>query len=88
MLLVFYGFLPTMMVGTDIIHAVMLAGMTGSLQFKLGNVDIALVLCLLIDSVPGGLLGAYLTHHVWSSRLKHVFSTLLMAVGARMLWGV
>jgi len=87
LLLVFYGFPPAMMVGTDIIHAVMLAGLTGLLQFRLGNVDFGLVLCVLIGSVPGGLLGAYLTNHVSSSRLKQILCTLLMAVGARMLWG-
>lgn len=88
LLLVFYGFPPAMLVGTDIIHAVLLAGLTGWLQFKLGNVDFVLVLCVLMGSVPGGLLGAYLASHVSSSRLKQVLCVLLMAVGARMLWGV
>ena len=87
LLLVFYGFPPAMMVGSDIIHAVMLAALTGFLQFKLGNVDFVLVACVLIGSVPGGLLGAYLTRHVSPNRLKQVLCTLLMAVGARMLWG-
>jgi hypothetical protein len=87
LLLVFYGFSPAMMVGSDIVHAVMLAALTGFLQFKLGNVDLVLVVCVLIGSVPGGLLGAYLTRHVSPNRLKQVLCTLLMAVGARMLWG-
>jgi uncharacterized protein len=87
LLLVFYGFAPAMMVGTDIIHAVLLAGLTGLMQFKLGNVDLALVLCVLVGSVPGGLLGAYLTNHVSASRLKQILCALLIAVGARMLWG-
>ena len=29
LLLVFYGFLPSLMVGTDIVHAILLAGLTG-----------------------------------------------------------
>lgn len=87
LLLVFYGFPPAMMVGTDIIHAVLLAGLTGLLQFKLGNVDLVLVLCVLVGSVPGGLLGAYLTSRVSASRLKQILCALLMAVGAKMLWG-
>jgi uncharacterized membrane protein YfcA len=87
LLLVFYGFPPAMMVGSDIVHAVMLAALTGFLQFRLGNVDFVLVVCVLIGSVPGGLLGAYLTRHVSPTRLKQVLCTLLMAVGARMLWG-
>ena len=61
LLLVFYGFLPALMVGTDIVHAVILAGLTGILQFGFGNVDMVLVACVLVGSIPGGLLGAYLT---------------------------
>jgi len=62
--------------------------LTSFLQFKLGNVDFPLVACVLIGSVPGGLLGAHLTGHVSSSRLRQILCALLMAVGARMLWGV
>jgi uncharacterized protein len=88
MLLVFYGFSPAMMVGTDIIHAVLLAALTSALQWKLGNVDPAVVLPVLLGSVPGGVLGAYLTNHVPSAKLKQVLCALLIAVGARLLWGV
>ena len=88
LLLVFYGFTPAMMVGTDIIHAVLLAALTSVLQLKLGNVDLVLVASVLLGSVPGALLGAYLTNRIPSGRLKQVLSALLMAVGARLLWGV
>ena len=88
LLLVFYGFPPALMVGTDIIHAVLLAALTSVLQFKLGNVDLVLVSSVLLGSVPGGLLGAYLTNRIPSGRLKQVLCALLMAVGARLLWGV
>ena len=87
LLLVFYGFTPALMVGTDIVHAVLLAGLAGLLQFGLGNVNMHLVTCVVIGSVPGGLLGAYLTTYVSSHRLKQVLCTILVAVGARMLWG-
>ena len=88
LLLVFYGFSPAMMVGTDIVHAVLLAALTSFLQFKLGNVNFAVVLPVLLGSVPGGILGAYLTNHVPAARQKQVLCALLMAVGARLLWGV
>jgi uncharacterized membrane protein YfcA len=88
LLMVFYGFPPGLMVGTDIVHAVLLAGLTSFLQFKLGNVDLVLVSCIILGSVPGGILGAYLTRHISSARLKQVLSALLMVVGVRMLWGV
>ena len=78
---------PALMVGTDIVHAVLLAGLTGLLQYRLGNVNLQLVACVLIGSIPGGLLGAYLTNHLPSTRLKQLLCTLLVVVGARMLWG-
>jgi uncharacterized membrane protein YfcA len=87
LLLVFYGLSPAIMVGTDIVHAVLLAGLTGLLQYRLGNVNLQLVASVLIGSVPGGLLGAYLTSYLPSTRLKQILCTLLVAVGARMLWG-
>ena len=88
LLLVFYGFPPAMMVGTDIVHAVLLAALASVLQFKLGNVDFVLVASVLIGSVPGGILGAYLTNHVPSGRLNQVLCGLLISVGIRLLWGV
>ncbi|HZD30915.1 MAG TPA: sulfite exporter TauE/SafE family protein [Candidatus Angelobacter sp.] len=86
LLLVFYGLVPSVMVGTDIVHAVFLAGLTGLLQLGLGNVDLSLVACVLIGSIPGGLLGAYLTRYLPSYRFKQLLCTILVAVGARMLW--
>lgn len=88
LLLVFYGFPPAMMVGTDIIHAVLLAALTSILQWRLGNVDPAVVVPVLLGSVPGGILGAYLTNYVPSGRLKQLLCTLLILVGARLLWSV
>lgn len=86
LLLVFYGYAPTMMVGTDIAHAVLLAGLTGLMQFGFGNVDLVLVACVLAGSIPGGILGAYLTKYLPSNRFRALLCTILVAVGARMLW--
>src|ERR1035438_4720902 len=60
LLLLFYSFPPKVNVGTDIVHAVILFGVTGWLQFKAGNADSKLVVALLIGSIPGGLLGSHL----------------------------
>ncbi len=87
LLMVFYGFPPVIMVGTDIVHAILLAGLTGAMQFGFGNVDLRLAACVLIGSIPGGLLGAYLTKYLPSRRFKQVLCTVLVVVGARMLWG-
>jgi len=43
---------------------------------------------VLVGSVPGGIIGAYLTNYVPSGRLKQILCVLLMMVGARLLWGV
>lgn len=87
LLMVCYGLPPAVMVGTDIVHAVVLAGLTGLLQYRLGNVNLPLVACVLLGSVPGGLVGAYLTSYLPSTRLRQLLCTLLVVVGARMLWG-
>src|ERR1700730_13041715 len=39
LLLLFYSFPPKINVGTNIVHAVILTGVTGFLHFRLGNVD-------------------------------------------------
>ncbi len=86
LLVVFYGYSPVVMVGTDIIHAILLAGVTGFLQFRFGNVSLPLVASVLIGSIPGGLLGAYLTRYLPAHHFKQLLCTVLVVVGARMLW--
>ena len=41
LMLLFYSFPPKMMVGTDIVHAVILTGMTSLMHFRLHNIDYA-----------------------------------------------
>jgi uncharacterized protein len=85
LLLLFYNFAPKVNVGTDIVHAVILTGVTGLLHFRLGNVDPGLVLSLLIGSIPGGLLGSHLATRVPMLWLRRILCTLLLITGARML---
>ena len=86
LLLLFYSFPPKVNVGTDIVHAVLLTGMTGLLHFRLGNVDPGLVVSLLIGSIPGGLVGSHLATRVPMLWLRRILCTLLLLTGARMLW--
>jgi uncharacterized protein len=86
LLLLFYSFPPTNNVGTDIVHAVVLTGVTGLLHFRLGNVDLGLVVSLLIGSIPGGLVGSHLATRVPMLWLRRILCTLLLITGARMLW--
>src|SRR5580692_8773022 len=72
LLLLFYSFSPKVNVGTDVVHAVVLTGVTSFLHFRLGNVDPRLVGALLIGSIPGGLLGSHLSTRVpmlWLRRI-------------------
>ena len=86
LLLLFYSFPPQVMVGTDIVHAVALTGVTSLLHWRLGNVDFHLVGSLLIGSIPGGLLGSYLSTRVPVLWLRRILCAVLLATGARMLW--
>jgi len=86
LLLLFYSFPPKVNVGTDIVHAVVLTGVTGFLHFRLGNVDPGLVLSLLVGSIPGGLVGSHLATRMPMLWLRRILCTLLLITGARMLW--
>ena len=86
LLLLLYSFPPKVMVGTDIVHAVALTGLTTLLHWRLGNVDPGLVGPLLIGSIPGGLLGSHLSTRVPVPWLRRILCVILLASGVRMLW--
>jgi hypothetical protein len=86
LLLLFYSYPPKVMVGTDIVHAVLLTGCTSLLHFRLGNVDPSLVGYLLIGSIPGGLVGSQLSTRVPVLWLRRILCVILLSTGARMLW--
>ena len=77
---------PSVLVGTDIVHAVLLTGFTTLLYLKLGNVDFSLLFALLIGSIPGALLGVRLSTALPSRWLKRVLCVTLIATGVRILW--
>jgi uncharacterized membrane protein YfcA len=86
LLLLFYGFVPNVMVGTDILHAVILTGVTSAMHWRVGNIDFRLVAALLIGSIPGGLLGSHLSTRVPVLWLRRILCAVLLMTGARMLW--
>lgn len=86
LLLMFYTYAPKVMVGTDIVHAVILTGVTSFLHSRLGNVDVSLVIPLLVGSIPGGILGSYLSTRVPVLWLRRILCAVLLTTGARMLW--
>ena len=86
LLLLLTTYSPSVLVGTDIIHAVALTGFTSFLHLRLGTVDPALVFPLLIGSVPGSLIGVRLSTLVPKLWLKRTLCFILLATGARMLF--
>jgi uncharacterized protein len=85
LLLMFYSYSPRVMVGTDIVHAVVLTGVAALLHWRLQNVDFGLAAALLIGSIPGGILGSYLSTWVPIPWLRRILCTILLVSGARML---
>jgi uncharacterized protein len=86
LLLLFYSYPPRVMVGTDIVHALILTGFTSLLHFRLHNIDFTLVTALLIGSIPGGLFGAYLATRAPVLWLRRILCAVLLITGTRMLW--
>ena len=86
LMLMFLPCSPAMLVGTDTVHAVALTGVTSVLQFRLGNVDPALVIPLVAGSIPGALLGVRFAKLLPGQWLKRGICVLLVVTGAGMLW--
>jgi uncharacterized membrane protein YfcA len=86
LLVLFTVFPPTMLVGTDIVHAIVLTGLTTFLHLRLGTVDPTLVFPLLIGSVPGSLIGVRLCTVIPKPWLRRTLCFVLLATGARMLF--
>jgi uncharacterized membrane protein YfcA len=77
---------PSILVGTDIVHALILTTFTSLLYMRLGTVDFALLFALLIGSIPGALLGVRLSTALPSRYLKRVLCVTLFLTGIRILW--
>lgn len=84
-LLLFYRLTPKIMIGTDIVHAVMLTGVTGLAHMKLGTVDLNLVGWLVVGSLPGVLIGSMLTKVISGNVLKLGLLLILVSTGISML---
>ncbi len=65
-------------VGTDIVHAIPLAFVSGMGHLGMGNVDFAILGALLVGSVPGIILGSRLTGVVPDWLLRIVLSAVLL----------
>ncbi|MFK4871217.1 sulfite exporter TauE/SafE family protein [Novosphingobium sp. ZW T3_23] len=85
-LLVLYPKLPVArIVGSDIAHAVPLALIAGFGHWMIGDVDFALLGVLLIGSVPGVVIGSYLSSHA-SDRILQPLLACVLAVSSWQLF--
>ena len=85
-LLILYPTLPTnRLVGSDIAHAVPLTLAAGVGHWWLGSVDFALLLSLLVGSVPGVIIGSMVSAKVSDGVLRSILAVTLAVVGGKLL---
>jgi hypothetical protein len=87
-LMMFVRSSPAILVGTNIVHAIVLTGFTSLLHLRLGTVDSTLVFPLLVGSLPGSVLGAQLSHRLTSRWLQGTLYIVLFVTGAGMSLGI
>jgi uncharacterized membrane protein YfcA len=86
-LLMLYPRVPmVVIVGSDIAHAVPLTLVAGIGHWWLGSVDWPLLTSLLSGSIPGIVLGSYVSAHVPDTVLRPLLATVLCFVGARLVF--
>jgi uncharacterized protein len=73
-------------VGSDIAHAVPLTLVAGVGHWWLGSVDWPLLASLLCGSIPGVIMGSYLSAHIPDAVLRPILAAVLCVVGARLLF--
>jgi uncharacterized membrane protein YfcA len=84
-LLMLYPRMPTVrIVGSDIVHAVPLTLIAGAGHWWIGSVDWALLVSLLIGSIPGIMLGSHFAASVPEKVLRPVLAGALALVGGRL----
>jgi uncharacterized protein len=85
-LLMLYPRVPLpVIVGSDIAHAVPLTLVAGIGHWWLGSVDWPLLTSLLSGSIPGIILGSYLSAHIPDNVMRPILATVLCVVGGRLV---
>jgi uncharacterized membrane protein YfcA len=84
-LILLYPHLPiARVVGSDIAHAVPLTLVAGIGHWWLGSIDLALLIPLLLGSVPGIVLGSYTVAHVPEKALRLLLAATLILVATKL----
>ena len=72
-------------VGSDIAHAVPLTLIAGAGHLMLGHIDVALLISLLLGSLPGIVLASNLAPRLPEAVLRYALSMILVVVSAKLL---
>lgn len=72
-------------VGSDIVHALMLVGVAAVGHLGIGTINLPLLKALLIGSIPGVWLGSRMTALVPEKTLRPVLGTTLLLLGYKLL---
>jgi uncharacterized membrane protein YfcA len=72
-------------VGTDILHAMLLSAAAGSAHLYAGTVDVNLLGALLLGSIPGVWLGSHMAVRVPDRILRPIMASLLFAIGYKLI---
>jgi uncharacterized membrane protein YfcA len=73
------------LVGTDLAHAIPLTLIAGLGHLTMGNVNYSLLVNLLIGSIPGILIGSFISTRAPLQIIRYAIALVLMAVAAKML---
>ena len=78
LLLWLYPWKASALVGTDLLHGVLITGLAGLAHSYLGTIDYVLVLQLLAGSIPGVLVGSRITVKLPDVYIRIVLITMMM----------
>lgn len=76
---------PAKLAGTDILHAIPLAVISGMGHLLMGNVQLPLLLNLLMGSIPGILLGSLIAVRAPAVLLRGAIAVILVGVSVKLL---
>jgi uncharacterized membrane protein YfcA len=85
-LILLYPHLPTVrIVGSDIAHAVPLTLLAGIGHWMIGSIDPLLLSSLLVGSLPGIVIGSYLSARVPDAALRFTLAATLIVAGSKLV---
>jgi hypothetical protein len=84
-LLLVFPFTAAQAVGTDVLHAAILVGVTGMAHAFAGPPEWTMIATLLTGSIPGSIIGSRLVRWVPGRALRGGMAVLLLATGVKMV---